>query len=138
LFYTVQTRLFSEGGKRTVAAEHELSRKAMLALERTRGVRTFRGADPAYLPSGGTDYGFASPQLSPVREPILGTLDSRCAACHGIGPHLFTFSLTGAQDDRRVRLLTQPNQDRALYVAAQKKTREDYKRLRALLALSER
>lgn len=134
LFYTVQTRLFPEGRKTTIAAEHELSRRSMLALERTGGVKTFRGADPAYVPGAGNDYGFASPQLGTVREPILGTLDTRCAACHGVGPHLFTFSLTGAQDDRRVRLLPQPNQDRADYVAAQKKTREDFKRLRALFS----
>ena len=91
-----------------MAAEHEVSRKAMLGLERTGGVRTFRGADLAYLPSAGNDYGFASPQLSPVREPILGTLDTRCAACHGAGRHLFTFSLTGARGDRRVRLPYSP------------------------------
>lgn len=132
LFYTVQTRFFPAGGKTTVAAEHELSRKAMLALERTGGVRTFRGADPAYVPSAGNDYGFASPQFGSVRDPVLGTLDTRCAACHGAGPHLFTFSLTYARDDRPVRMLAQPNEDRARFVAAQKKTREDYKRLRAL------
>ena len=132
LFYTVQIRLFREGGKVTVAAEHELSRKAMLALERTRGVRTFRDADPAYVPSAGNDYGFASPHLTPVQQPILGTLATRCAACHGTGSHLFTFSLTGAQDDRRVQLLAQPNQNRARYVAAEKKTRGEYERLRAL------
>jgi hypothetical protein len=137
-FYTVQVRFFPEGKRTTVAEEHELSRKAMLALERTGGVRTFRGADPAYLPGAGNDYGFASPQLSPFREPILGTRDSRCAVCHGAGPNLSTFSLTHAREDRPVRMLAQPNQDRARYVAEQKKTREDFKRLRALLALSER
>ena len=97
--------------EKTVAAEHEVSRKAMLGLERTGGVRTFRGADLAYLPSAGNDYGFASPQLSPVREPILGTLDTRCAACHGAGRHLFTFSPTGARIAASA-CLTQPNQDR--------------------------
>ena len=46
--------------------------------------------------------------------------------------HARLLGAIGVQEDRRVRLLTQPNQNRALYVAAQKKTREDYKRLRAL------
>ena len=138
LFYTVQTRLFPEGRKTTIAAEHELSRRSMLALERTGGVRTFRGADPAYVPGSGNDYGFASPQLGTVREPILGTLDTRCAACHGAGPHLFTFSLTDAQDDRRVRLLPQPNHDRApLRVGAKENARRLQASSRAVLGDTE-
>lgn len=134
LLQTVQIRSFPAGadGRRTTAAmEHELSRARAQTLERTGGMRTFRGADPAYVPAAGNDYGFASPQLSPVREPILGTLDTRCAACHGRGPHLFTFSVH-AKEMAPIRVLPQPNTDRARYVVEQKKTREDYKRLRAL------
>jgi hypothetical protein len=134
LFQTVQIRSFPagpDGRKTTVAMEHELSRAGARTLERTGGMRTFRGTDPAYVPAAGNDYGFASPQLSPVREPILGTLDTRCAACHGRGSHLFTFSVH-AKEMAPVRVLPQPNADRARYVVEQKKTREDYKRLRAL------
>jgi len=134
LVYTVQTRMFTTGkdGKpATIAAEHELSRRLMRTQSDQGGLRTFVGTEPAYLPSAGNDYGFASPQLSPVREPILGTLSSRCAACHGLGPHLFTFSMH-FKEPAPVRVLEQPNQERAGYAAAEKKTREDYKRLRAL------
>ena len=134
LFHTVQVRSFPvgpNGRKTTVAIEHELSRARARTLERTGGMRTFRGTEPAYAPAAGNDYGFASPQLSAVREPILSTLDTRCASCHGRGPHLFTFS-THAREMVPVRVLSQPNTDRARFVIEQKKTREDYKRLRAL------
>lgn len=134
LVYTVQTRMFAPGpdGKpRTVAAEHELSRRLMRSGPQKASFRTFNSTAPAYLPSAGNDYGFASPAMSPVREPILGTLATRCASCHGAGPHLFTFSVH-ALEEKPIRLLDQPNDDRVKFVAAQKKTREDYKRLRAL------
>jgi hypothetical protein len=135
LFQTVQIRSFPagpDGRKTTVAMEHELSRARARTLERTGGMRTFRGTDPAYVPAAGNDYGFASQQFGTVREPILGTLDTRCAACHGRGSHLFTFSVH-AKEMAPVRVLPQPNTDRARYVVEQKKTREDYKRLRALV-----
>lgn len=134
LVYTVQTRMFApgpDGTPRTVAAEHELSRRLMRSGSGKASFRTFTGTAPAYLPSAGNDYGFASPTLSPVREPILGTVATRCTSCHGAGPHLFTFSVH-ALEEKPIRLLGQRNDDRAQYAIAQKKTREDYKRLRAL------
>ena len=140
LVYTVQTRMFTtdrDGKPATVPAEHELSRRLLRTQPEKGGLHTFSAHEPAYTSTSGNDYGFASPHFGTVREPILGTVATRCVTCHGQGPHLFTFSVH-FKELAPVRVLDQPNQDRAGYVAAQKKTREDYKRLRALLALSER
>lgn len=135
LVYTVQTRMFATDGAgqpATVPAEHELSRRLLRTQTEKGGLQTFSAHDPAYTASSGNDYGFASPHLGSVREPILGTLATRCTSCHGQGPHLFTFSVVSRDLAAPVRVLEHPNQDRARYVAAQKKTREDFKRLRAL------
>jgi hypothetical protein len=72
-----------DGRSTTVAIEHELSRRQLRTHPETGGFRTFRGADPAHLPSAGNDHSFAQPHHGSVREPILGTLDTRTAA---IGP----------------------------------------------------
>jgi hypothetical protein len=138
LVYTVQTRIFAKGpdGKpATIATEHELSRRLFRTQSGSGGLHTFAAGDPAYIPSAGNDYSFATPHFGRVREPILGTLATRCTTCHGAGPHLFTFSVAAPVDvapKQPVRLLAQPNDDRVRFAIAQKKTREDYKRLRAL------
>ena len=135
LVYTVQTRMFEPGAAgraTTVAMEHELSRKALRTHPETGGLRTFRGADPAYIPSAGNDYSFAQPHFGSVREPILGTLDTRCASCHGTGPHLFTFSRVYGGVAPPVTLLRQPNDTRVRFVAEKKTAQEDFKRLRTL------
>ena len=135
LVFTVQTRMFApgpEGKLTTIAAEHELSRQRLRAMPSTGGLRTFTDRDPAYVPAAGNDYGFASPHLGAVREPVLGTLSTRCFTCHGSGPQMFTFSLHQAPTPATVRLLAQPNETRVRFVIEQKKARDDYKRLRAL------
>jgi hypothetical protein len=135
LVYTVQTRMFHAGpggSSRTVAMEHELSRRRLRTYPETGGFRTFRGGDAAYIPTAGNDYSFAHPHFGSVREPILGTLDTRCSSCHGVGPHLFTFSRTHVAAAPPVTLLRQPNDNRARFVAGKKGAREDFKRLRAL------
>ena len=136
LVYTVQTRMFAtdrNGKPATVPAEHELSRRLLRTQPEKGGLQTFSAHEPAYTAPSGNDYGFASPNFGTIREPILGTVATRCMTCHGQGPHLFTFSVH-FKEMAPLRLLDQPNEDRARFVAAQKKTREDYKRLRALFA----
>ena len=136
LVYTVQVRSFgteSRGKPTTFSVEHELSRKRLRIDPSSGGFRTSQASDPAYIPTAGNDYSFAQPHLGTIREPILGTLTARCGACHGSGPHLFTFALSGAEDARPVTLLPQPNDARTRFVAEQKRQREDFKRLRALL-----
>jgi hypothetical protein len=135
LVYTVQTRMFergADGSSTTVAIEHELSRKRLRTHPEAGGFRTFRGADPGYIPSAGNDYSFAQPHFGSVREPILGTLDTRCSSCHGAGPHLFTFSQTYVGAAPPVTLLRQPNDTRVRFVTDKKRVQEDFKRLRAL------
>jgi hypothetical protein len=135
LVYSVQTRMFdsrADGRSTTVATEYELSRKRLRTHPEMGGFRTFRGADPGYIPSAGNDYSFAQPHFGGVREPILGTLDTRCSSCHGAGPHLFTFSVHFAAAAPPVTLLRQPNDARVRFVADKKSARDDFKRLRAL------
>jgi hypothetical protein len=136
LFSTVQVRSFgtdASGKPTTVTVEHELSRKQLRTDPASGGFRTSKPSDPAYIPSAGNDYSFAQPHLGMIRDPILGTLAARCGACHGTGPHLFTFALSHAEDGRPVTLLPQPNDARTRFVAEQKRQREEFKRLRALL-----
>jgi len=135
LVYTAQTRMFARDASATssvISTEHEISRRLFRTDAERGGLQTIRPEDPGYIPTAGNDYGFASPHFGQVREAILGTLSTRCASCHGTVPHLFTFSLTAIKNDVAVRQLPQPNDDRARYAIAQKETREDYKRLRAL------
>jgi len=129
-FSTLQIRTFDRTGAAT-ASEHELSRRLLRTAPHS-SFRTSRDPDAAYVPSAGNDFGFASPHIGTVREPILGTLRTRCSACHGVARDLGTFSMlfTGAAPD--VRVLPQPNQTRALFVSEKKKRRNDLRRLRAL------
>jgi hypothetical protein len=66
----------------------------------------------------------------------VATLRTRCSACHGAtNVGIFSFA---AQEPERMpppRILAQPNNDRAAFVAAEKAARDDFKRLMAAAGL---
>ena len=132
----VQTRQITTEGRRgssaygdAIAHQFELSRRLLRAG--TNGGFVHFGSDaPAFLPTAGNDYGFASPQIDQggAGLPRLTTLKNRCGGmCHGSdGASFMTFDLTAPPRVARLRV---PNDDRARAVAAAKESRDDFKRL---------
>jgi len=141
LISDVQIRTFTRdarGGLSASMTEYELSRRRLLSSPSTGGFLQFSDGSEAYLASSGNDYGFATPTFGDPHkpEPTIGTLHARCVACHG-GDGSLMMSLA-VQDPSRApatRALSQPNEERARYVAQRKEAREDFKRLIALTGL---
>jgi hypothetical protein len=138
LTHEVQLRTFvkDEQGKfkGTVVTQYELSRRLLLANP-SSGSFIRLGADyPAYLPSSGNDYTFASPTLGEKTRdfPILGYLRRRCESCHGPDmTSVFTFMMH--DDPRRspppVRQLRPADDMHAAYVATEKMKQPSFKSL---------
>jgi hypothetical protein len=138
LTHEVQLRNFVKDRKRkfkeTVIAEYELSRKLLLANPSSGGFIRLGADFPAYLPSSGNDYSFASPTLGEKTRdlPILGYLRRRCESCHGPDmTSVFTFMV---HDDPRlspplVRQLQPADDVDAAYVATEKMKQSNYKLL---------
>ncbi|HYT75827.1 MAG TPA: hypothetical protein VEL79_13825 [Vicinamibacterales bacterium] len=131
----VQIRTFARDGSSAVTTktdEYELSRRKLLSDRSSGGFLHFGDGSEAYVAVAGNDYGFATPAMGPPREtePTICTLRTRCLACHGPdGTHMMSFAV---QDPRRMpppRVLPQPNDERARYVAQQKEARDDFKHL---------
>jgi len=144
LISDMQMRAITREGRRGSSAfgdapvdEYELSRRKLRSREAGGGFVHFGATSPAYVPLAGNDYGFATPARDRQGEtaPVLTTLRTRCAACHGTdGSAFMTFNLiTGpGQSLPPVVRLRQPNDDRARYVAMRKEEREDFRRLIAI------
>jgi hypothetical protein len=138
LTFEVQLRTFTRDGqgkfKTTTVAQYELSRKLLLADPSSGGLIRLAADEPAYLPSSGNDYTFASPTLLEKTSgpAILGNLRRRCESCHGVGAtSIFTFLM---QDDPRhppvpVRQLRPADDLHADYVATEKMKRSNFKSL---------
>ncbi len=139
LTYEVQVRRFLKGdtGKwsGTKLAVAELSRKVLLEGQ-AGGLRPVEEHSPAYLPTAGNDYFFASAQTSlPAREAVLAPLRKRCEACHGEGVrNVFTFSVTNGKPDATarypVRKLNSTDNERARFVSQRKMQQADFRELR--------
>jgi hypothetical protein len=89
---------------------------------------------PAYMPSSGNDYTFASPTLGDkaIGPAILGNLRRRCQSCHGAdATSLFTFDMI--TDTRRPpRPAHQPRAAddlHATYVTKEKMEQPNFKSL---------
>jgi hypothetical protein len=134
LTYEVQVRTFLNGatGKwsGTKLAVAELSRKALLAGQ-AGGLRPVEEQAPAYLPTAGNDYFFASAQSSlPAREAVLAPLRKRCESCHDEGAQrIFTFSVH-APVGLSARTLNSTDNEHARFVYQRKMQRTDFKELR--------
>lgn len=67
---------------KTAMREFEFSRRQTLLQPSSDGFVSEGEDFPAYLPNGGEDLGFATPQIGGF-SPILVKLRTRCASCHG-------------------------------------------------------
>jgi len=109
----------------------ELSRRKLLTQPKTGGLERLTFQAPAYLPTAGNDYEFASQwQSAEPYTPILSTLRTRCAVCHHQdGTHVTTFSLHGVSQDLKARELCPLGNERAIYTTRLKSERDDFKSL---------
>ena len=88
----VQVRLFERTGvektgvgafKDSKIQMAEISRRLVISDPTSGGLAADAEDSPAYLPSAGNDYTFASPQSQVQGAPIQVHLRTRCALCHG-------------------------------------------------------
>jgi len=138
LTYEVQLRTFVKDRlgkfKETTVAQYELSRKLLLADPSSSGFIRLDAEQPAYLPSAGNDYTFASPTLGNKTggAAILGNLRRRCQSCHGVdAASLFTFEIASdpGQTPRLARRLRVADDLHASYVAKEKMEQPNFKSL---------
>jgi len=134
----VQLRTFVKDGKGkfkdTVVTQYELSRKLLLANPSSGGFIRLGADYPAYLPSAGNDYTFASPARGEETRdfPILGYLRRRCESCHGPDvASVFTFMAKSipSQPSPPVRQLRPADDLHAVYVATEKMKQPNFKSL---------
>ena len=140
----VQFRLFerTKGGdfQRTRVGIYELSRKQILNQLESGGLSQQREGEPAYLPSAGNDYTFASTQRAAggPATPLVVKARSRCAFCHGDSDlrHVMTFSMNVVPGENlpAVRRLDPAADEAARFVISQKTTRDDWKSLHQYFA----
>ena len=139
LTFDVQIRSFLKDSRgtysQTTIEEYELSRKPLLANPSSGGLVRVDPDDPAYLPTAGNDYTFASPTLGEQtpQSPILGSLRRRCEACHGEDAgSFFTFARVPLPKPWRppaVRQFKSIDDPHAGYVAQCKMKQADFKGL---------
>ena len=120
--------------KETTVAQYELSRKLLLADPSSSGLIRLGAEQPAYLPSSGNDYTFASPTLGDMTmgSPILRNLRRCCQSCHGVDAiSLFTFEMMcdPRQSPHPVRQLRVADDIHAAYVAREKMEQPNFKSL---------
>jgi hypothetical protein len=133
LTYEVQVRTFGGSPSETKLTVLELSRKAILLDRRDGGLIVLGDREPAYLPSAGNDYFFASPKKgrSGREERILAPLRMRCESCHGKGVQVvLTFSVQDPKPPLPVRILDPADNERARDLARRKTSRPDYVELK--------
>ena len=136
LISDVQLRTVTRDGhgnfQSSTVTEFELSRRAMLSDPASGGFIHRGETEPAYLPSSGNDFTFASRMITEPepKPPVLGTLRRRCESCH-FESTVFTFQIVQAPGHPTfpVRQLRPSDDRRALDVANQKMQAKDFKSL---------
>lgn len=133
LISEVQFRFFTNDTKiGTVSREikqFELSRRRLLTAPRTGGFVEINQTEPAYLTEAGNDYSFAS-SIDNADAPIVVPLRTRCSQCHGESlTALMTYSIHYFPPVPTVKVLDRAKQERGLYVARIKESRNDFKSL---------
>jgi hypothetical protein len=136
----VQFRLFEKTPQgafhRTRVGIYEISRKRLLSLPESGGMVEEGDNEPAYLPTAGNDYSFASPQI--INEgrstPLVVTQRTRCAFCHGDRDltNVMTFSMMVFPQDSlgpEVRKLNPLGHESADFVISQKARDADWQTL---------
>jgi hypothetical protein len=127
----VQFRLFektTEGAfQKTRIGVYEVSRKRLLSQPESGGMVEEADSEPAYLPSAGNDYSFASPQWNDRGRlaPLVVSQRTRCASCHGSRDltNVMTFSMIVFPQDSpgpEVRELDPLGHESADFVMSQK------------------
>ena len=127
----VQFRLFektTQGAfQRTQIGIYEVSRKRLLGQPESGGMVEEAESEPAYLPSAGNDYSFASPQSkdSGPPTPVVVRLRTRCAFCHGDSDltNVMTFAMNFPPEEGlgpAVRQLNPAAHEAADFVISQK------------------
>jgi len=136
----VQVRLFEKtaAGAGAVKASKvemaEVSRRLFVSDPASGGLAGQAEDSPAYLPSAGNDYTFASPQSQVEGAPIQVHLRTRCALCHGPDlTEVMTFDIALPPQFRvpPVRPLDSAASQEADDVIARKKKRAEFKALQA-------
>jgi hypothetical protein len=134
LTYEVQLRRFvrDRDGKvvRAEVNQYELSRRLLRSDPRSGGLEALDRTAPVYAASGGNDLDFASDGHTPLRQPVLVRLSTRCTLCHGKNTEaVFTFDLRPAVPPPPVALLKPSENEHARDVIRRKVDRKDFKAL---------
>ena len=122
-------------GSAGAVPEYELSRRRLLSSPATGGLVPVEADTPAYMPSAGNDFSFATPPRLDA-EPVIAPLATRCSVCHGTAAgvgQLRSFSkilAPGLAVPPVVRLTSDRNVH-AEDVAGHKMEMDDFKSLRA-------
>lgn len=118
--------------KASTVEEYELSRKLMLTDPASGGFIHRTAEEPAYLPSSGNDFTFASPHMTGAepKPPVLATLRRRCETCHFESAvfSLMIIPMPG-RSNPPVRQLRSADDEHALYVAGEKTKQPDFQSL---------
>ena len=138
LIYEMQVRSTlkdAQGNFRaTRVEEYDLSRKLLLTDSSTGGLVRHGPDDPAYLPSSGNDFTFASPTIGQKEEvpAILGNLRRRCESCHfETSVHTFGIMQAPGRASPLVRQLRGEGDQHAEYAADRKMKEVRFKALGA-------
>jgi hypothetical protein len=137
----VQFRLFEKTAQgafqRTRVGIYEVSRKRLVAQPESGGLVEEADSEPAYLPSSGNDYSFASPQRNDKgpSTPLVVSQRTRCAYCHGSRDltNVMTFSKKVFPQDSpgpEVRELNPLGHESADFVISQKSRGAGWQTLR--------
>ena len=141
----VQIRLFEKTKdgvfQKTQIGVFELNRRRFLGQPQSSGLVAEAESGPAYLPSAGNDYTFASKQISNwgPPSPLVVKLRTRCAFCHGGGDltNIMTFSMKVSPEEHlgpAVRQLNPAAHEAADFVMSQKANSDIWKTLHSYLA----
>jgi hypothetical protein len=127
LIYEMQLRTAVKNGqgafKTTSVEEYDLSRRSLLNDPASGGLIRHGADDPAYLPSSGNDFTFASPTIGPKEAgpPIVANLRRRCDSCHfETAVNTFLMMQIPGRPAPPVRQLRSARDQRADFVAGEK------------------
>lgn len=144
----VQFRLFektTDGAfQKTSIGVYELSRRRLLSQPQSGALVPETENDPAYLPSAGNDYTFASEQRENLAKtaPLIVKLRTRCGFCHGNSDltNIMTFSMKVSPEEHLgppVRQLNPAAHEAADFVVSQKTRGDIWKALLSYFATSD-
>jgi len=126
LTYELQLRTADKDGQgnfKAMVEEYDLSRKSLLSDPTSGGLIRHAADSPAYLPSSGNDFTFASPTIGrkETGPAILGNLGRRCQSCHDeTTVNTFQMMQIPGRSSPPLRQLRSNQDEHAAYVADKK------------------